>query len=58
MAGVAGIEYSALIRNICELALARRGEAAPTHDGWVLAQQLSGVENPGSSDLDLFAVQQ
>jgi D-alanine-D-alanine ligase len=56
MAGVAGIEYGALIRSICELALARREDTAPTHDGWVLAQQLSGVETPGTSDLDLFAV--
>jgi D-alanine-D-alanine ligase len=56
MAGVAGIEYSALIRSICELGLARRGDLIPTHDGWVLAQQLSGVENPGPSEPDLFAV--
>jgi D-alanine-D-alanine ligase len=54
MAGVAGIEYSALIRNICELGLAKRDQI-PTHDGWVLAQQLSGVENPGTSEPDLFA---
>jgi len=58
MAGVAGIEYPALIRSICELALTRNRETIPTHDGWVLAQQLSGVESPGPSELELFAVGQ
>ena len=57
MAGVAGIEYAALIRGICELALAR-GREVPPPDEWILAQRLSGVEvatgtNP--SELDLFA---
>jgi D-alanine-D-alanine ligase len=54
MARVAGIEYSPLIRNICELALARSREVPPA-DEWVLAQKLSGVETP-RPDYDLFAV--
>ena len=54
MARVAGIEYSPLIRNICELALARSREVPPA-DEWALAQKLSGVETP-RPDYDLFAV--
>jgi len=57
MAGVAGIEYAALIRSICELALAR-GREVPPPDEWILAQRLSGVEiatEPNTSELDLFA---
>jgi hypothetical protein len=57
MAGVAGIEYAALIRSICELALAR-GREVPPPDEWVLAQRLSGVEvttGTSTSELDLFA---
>jgi D-alanine-D-alanine ligase len=57
MAGVAGIEYAALIRSICELALARAREVAAP-DEWILAQRLSGVEvstESDASDLDLFA---
>ena len=54
MARVAGIEYSPLIRNICELALARAREVPPP-DEWALAQKLSGVETP-RPDYDLFAV--
>lgn len=54
MARVAGIEYSSLIRNICELALARAREI-PQPDEWALAQKLSGVETP-RPDYDLFAV--
>jgi hypothetical protein len=56
MAKVVGIEYPALIRNICELGLARSREVLPADD-WILAQRLSGVE-PTSSELDLFAVGQ
>jgi D-alanine-D-alanine ligase len=41
MARVAGIDYTALVRAVCDLALAH---ARPPHDGhWPLAQQLSGV---------------
>jgi D-alanine-D-alanine ligase len=57
MANVAGIEYPALVRSICELALTRSHETAPTYEGWVVAQQLSGVSNPDATDEpDLFAV--
>src|SRR4051812_11614315 len=56
MARVVGIEYSALIRSICELGLARSREVLP-EDDWILAQRLSGVEIK-SSELDLFAVGQ
>ena len=55
MARVAGIEYPALIRNICELALARAATAAAA-DEWVLAQKLSGVESAAPGRTDLFAV--
>jgi hypothetical protein len=54
MARVAGIEYAALIRDICELALAKAREVPPS-DEWMLAQKLSGVETP-RAELDLFAV--
>jgi D-alanine-D-alanine ligase len=54
MARVAGIEYPALIRDICELALAKSREVPPS-DEWRLAQKLSGVETP-RAELDLFAV--
>ncbi|HEY4303251.1 MAG TPA: ATP-grasp domain-containing protein, partial [Gemmatimonadaceae bacterium] len=54
MARVVGIEYPALIRNICEHGLARSREAA-VPDEWTLAQQLSGVE-VSANELDLFAV--
>jgi D-alanine-D-alanine ligase len=55
MASVAGIEYSALIRMVCELALARgRGTAGAPE--WVLTERLSGVEPAaGGTELDLFA---
>src|SRR3954462_8079949 len=43
VAGVVGIEYPALIRNICELGLGRSRETATTEE-WLLAQKLSGVE--------------
>ncbi len=55
MARVAGIEYPALIRNICELALAR-SRHVPRPDEWVLAQQLSGMTLP-RPELDLFSVE-
>ena len=56
MARVAGIEYPALIRSICELAL-ERARQAPAADEWILAQRLSGVnpDAPAAGDLDLFA---
>jgi D-alanine-D-alanine ligase len=59
MAKVVGIDYAALIRNICELGLGRIGEIATT-DGWLLAQRLSGVDvsTTTGQELDLFAVGQ
>ena len=57
MAGVAGIEYSALVRTVCELALARRDRVS-VEEGWVLAQRLSGLpsaaEATPASAFDLF----
>jgi len=52
MARTAGIEYPALIRNICELALARAKETVPADD-WERAQVLSGVA-ARRPELDLF----
>jgi D-alanine-D-alanine ligase len=59
MARVAGIEYGALIRQICEMGLARGREVTPA-DEWILAQRLSGVLSPEGvpGELDLFAVGQ
>jgi D-alanine-D-alanine ligase len=59
MAKVVGIDYPALIRNICELGLGRVGEIATTEE-WILAQRLSGVDVPPAAgqELDLFAVGQ
>src|SRR4051812_41767931 len=54
MSRVAGTEYPALIRNICELALAR-ARHVPNPDDWALAQKLSGVLKP-QPEYDLFAV--
>ena len=57
MARVAGIEYGALVRQVCELGLQRARESVHTMERWALAEQLSGV--PMASDapatLDLFA---
>ncbi len=55
MAGVAGVDYGALIRGICEGALSR--DLAPTADRWALMQRLSGVTSRGHDALDLFAAQ-
>jgi len=52
MARVTGIEYPALIRNICELALARSKELPPPNE-WMLAQNLSGI-TAVPPELDLF----
>ena len=56
MARVAGMDYPALIRAICESALTRAREA-PTPEDWALAQKLSGVE-VAQHDYDLFAAVQ
>jgi D-alanine-D-alanine ligase len=57
MARVAGIEYPALIRGICELALARSRDTTTTPAEWALAQRLSGVVAL-EPEFDLFAVGQ
>jgi D-alanine-D-alanine ligase len=57
MALVAGIEYSALIRNICELGLAQARVDSTVPDEWTLARNLSGLA-PARPELDLFAVGQ
>ena len=58
MAGIAGIEYAALVRTVCELALERRRETISVEEGWALAQRLSGVPiasgTPDAPVLDLF----
>jgi len=54
MARVAGTDYPALIRNICELALTR-SRHLPNPEDWALAQSLSGVASP-RPEYDLFAV--
>jgi D-alanine-D-alanine ligase len=43
MASVAGIEYSALVRTMCQLGLERSRELVSVDDNWALAQRLSGV---------------
>ena len=53
MAGVAGIDYGALVRQVCELALQRAREQTSTAERWALAQRLSGVA-PESTEPDLF----
>jgi D-alanine-D-alanine ligase len=53
MAGVAGIDYGALVRQVCELGLQRSREQSSTAERWALAQRLSGVA-PESTEPDLF----
>ncbi|MDQ3696826.1 MAG: hypothetical protein M3373_02205 [Gemmatimonadota bacterium] len=56
MARAAGLDYGALIRSVCERALAGRAPAT-TDARWALAQHLSGVTVPGDpASLDLFAL--
>ena len=56
MAAVAGIEYPALVRTMCELALERKRERVSVEEGWALAQRLSGVVNGDQAPtLDLFS---
>jgi hypothetical protein len=57
MARVAGIEYGALVRQICELGLQRSREGVTTAERWTLAQRLSGVSVPAVAEpsLDLFS---
>jgi D-alanine-D-alanine ligase len=53
MAGVAGIDYGALVRQVCELGLQRAREQTSTAERWALAQRLSGVASQ-STEPDLF----
>ena len=52
MAQVAGVEYPALIRSICELGL-ERSRAKVAQENWALVNQLSGLEAE-PTELDLF----
>lgn len=55
MARVAGIEYGALVRQICELGLLRSRDGVTTAERWAQAQRLSGVTTTAPAGLDLFA---
>jgi D-alanine-D-alanine ligase len=56
MARVAGIDYGALVRRICELGLQCARETVATDEEWAIAQRLSGVPtNEPAAELDLFA---
>ena len=58
MAEVAGIEYPALIRGLCELGLERSREKTSIEQGWALAQRLSGITADAlhsAPSLDLFS---
>ncbi|HEX7938136.1 MAG TPA: hypothetical protein VF483_04035, partial [Gemmatimonadaceae bacterium] len=60
MARVAGVEYGALMRQICELGIKRGREWQMQPDGWALAQKLSGMPVPEpvaapAPELALFA---
>ncbi|HEX5971489.1 MAG TPA: hypothetical protein VFY85_06155 [Gemmatimonadaceae bacterium] len=55
MARVAGIEYGALVRRVCELGLQRTRDEADVADRWAMAQRLSGVTANDLAELDLFA---
>jgi len=55
MARVAGIEYGALVRRVCELGLHRRREEVDVAERWAMAQRLSGVTASELAELDLFA---
>ena len=59
MAGVAGLDYAALVHAVCEHALARAHGGPSVADGWALAEKLSGIAGaPDPAALDLFAVGQ
>jgi D-alanine-D-alanine ligase len=58
MARAAGIEYAALVRAVCELALARTRGVPSTDEHWAHARRLSGVAPDQPADvLDLFAAE-
>ena len=54
MARVAGIEYGALVRRVCELGLQRARGGGSTAEQWALAHRLSGV-TASDGEPDLFA---
>lgn len=59
MAGVAGLDYAALVLAICDHAMARARAIPTTAERWALAQQLSGMATSADpAALDLFAVGQ
>ena len=53
MAGVAGIDYGSLVRQVCELGLQRSRDVAMTAERWALSARLSGA-TPESREPDLF----
>jgi hypothetical protein len=55
MARVAGIEYGALVRRVCEIGLQRKRDEADVAERWAMAQRLSGVTASELAELDLFA---
>ena len=55
MARVAGIEYGALVRRVCELGLQRKRDEVSTAERWAIAQRLSGITASELAELDLFA---
>jgi D-alanine-D-alanine ligase len=56
MAGAAGLEYRALIRTVCQLALARPRHVPSTDDQWARTQQLSGLA-VSASEAGVFATE-
>ncbi len=54
MAAVAGIEYSALVRSMCQIALERNRDGLSVEDGWALAQRLSGVAGASERSAPAF----
>ena len=55
MARVAGIEYGALVRRVCEIGLQRKRNEVDVAERWAMAQRLSGVTATELAELDLFA---
>jgi D-alanine-D-alanine ligase len=54
MAAFAGIEYSALVRSMCQIALERNRDGLSVEDGWALAQRLSGVAGASERSAPAF----
>ncbi len=60
IAAVAGIEYPALVRAMCELGLQRDRERISVEDGWAMAQRLSGIATTSArsaSSFDFFGAE-